>query len=90
LNKPARCTHVQESDAPEPFRVLFINKDKESKEVCQLISQHKLRIIKIEVEEGKDIPRLVTSERIFIGIRGIKDYLDNWAKVEKLIVRSKC
>ena len=87
MNKRARCTYVQGSDAPERYRVLFLNQDKESKEVRQLISQHKLRIRKIEVEEGKDVPRLVTSERIFIGVRGIKDYLDNWAKVEKLIVK---
>jgi hypothetical protein len=67
------------------YLALFVNRDKESKQVRELLNKHKISIQEIEVNEQNDVPRLVTSERVFIGIRGIKDYLDNWAKLEKLI-----
>jgi hypothetical protein len=86
LNRQLECTHSQGRKAPERYRVLFLNRDRESKEVRRLMSQRRIKIKRIEVEDQRDVPRLVTAERIFVGCRSIKDYLDNWSKVEKIIV----
>jgi len=50
-----------------------------------MLEKHEIKIQVIVVKDRKDIPRLVTSERVFVGVHEIKEYLDNWAKLEKII-----
>ncbi len=67
------------------YRALFVNQDKESKKIRQLLEKHKIEIKAIIVKDQKDVPRLVTSERVFLGISQIKEYINNWARLEKIL-----
>lgn len=67
------------------YRALFVNRDEESEKIQQMLEKHEIKIQVIVVKDRKDIPRLVTSERVFVGVHEIKEYLDNWAKLEKII-----
>lgn len=67
------------------YRALFVNRDEESKKIQQLLEKHQIEIQVITVKDHKDVPRLVTSERVFLGVSGIKEYINHWAKLETII-----